>query len=710
MCFLFVIPVKRKMSQTTTSSKVEFNIKKVIVWALILIVVAAISQEVLFSITGVPGVMYNKWPEEQTCGVLYGSIGLTFLIVAGMAFLTKKSYFTVQEAAVLMAVALIASSPIGTMFINIDIYEMFVMSEPTNYDKYVNWLVPGWNLPRGLADAFLYGGLIPWASIFSTFIVHILVMTLWIYFALFVALLTRRQIVDSEKLPFPYLQPGLIALEYATKEVEGKPMIFGKLPKEFVYGIIIGILAYLIFIPAFYVPSLADFLPFMKETGGAWRMMWYIDFTPQLRSVIPWAPMMGHLQPELLASLWFLPMNVLITAGGLSLFVQYILPPIAIALGRYKDPATGKIWYQEWPLDNPVFGVAYTNFRYNGLIDFWSLFSGAVAVYAILKIIFNPRPFLDSVKGIWSKVQGEENEPIPYRYMWAGIVVLGVILMGVMSWIGIPLAVAAIELASIGLLFAGVAFFGAECGVVPFWKNDPGLGGELPIGTIKALNLMPETGREAWAYATWHTDYAYGYFQSVAPSYNIIAGYKAADATKTKTKNVFILQLIAIPVIIFLYAFLYITTAGLIGKRIGWKGSSGWWGAGEWIVSWYPTFFKDFSFTAANFAAIDPNYGLEGWVVGAIIMAINMLLTRLFVWWPISTAAFLVFGEYSIVKLYFALVVVFIAKYLVLKIGGTRLYEQTTKVAAGVLVGALIGLLILQVVALGGAYPNPPLA
>jgi hypothetical protein len=338
------------------------------------------------------------------------------------------------------------------------------------------------------------------------------------------------------------------------------------------------------------------------------------------------------------------------------------------------------------------------------------LFSGAVAVYAILKIIFNPRPFLDSVKGIWSKVQGEENEPIPYRYMWAGIVVLGVILMGVMSWIGIPLAVAAIELASIGLLFAGVAFFGAECGVVPFWKNDPGLGGELPIGTIKALNLMPETGREAWAYATWHTDYAYGYFQSVAPSYNIIAGYKAADATKTKTKNVFILQLIAIPVIIFLYAFLYITTAGLIGKRVGWKGSSGWWGAGEWIVSWYPTFFKDFSFTAANFATIDPNYGLEGWVVGAIIMAINMLLTRLFVWWPISTAAFLVFGEYSIVKLYFALVVVFIAKYLVLKIGGTRLYEQTTKVAAGVLVGALIGLLILQVVALGGAYPNPPLA
>lgn len=672
---------------------------KSLIILLILIVLMSITQTFIYFATGIAD-FANYWNDEHRCGLLFKGIGWWFLVFAILTAITGKVALSKQESVVILASSFIIGSEIGPLIAGVIMSVPFGANDPA-VSQYVKYLPEWYRVPPEASDFFLRGGPVRWDLIAGPFIGWVVVIIIWQLFQYSMALVARRTVIDVEKLPFPWAQPASLLLDHCTRTENGKPALMkmeNPVTKRIWAGVALGIILYLIFIPRFWIPDFpvpmdpeyhctSPVHPWLFDKRGAWV------------STIPWFQFYLSVQPELVASTFFFPMDVLFTVSGLYLVLTVILPPIVAPLGWQGRDYGGTPWWVKIP-DAGSWCTIWMDLSQYPINILFAFFAGIV-FYGLFRFIWNWRSFKDSFMGLLGKpVSGEENEPIPIRYIWLMFIGLGVISL-IMLVVGFEMT---FGVALITIFFALLYWYSnvrlvGEAGPSNYWAGGGEFANIVPYLGYK-LGLMQEKTIGAASSMLFANNYIAGYISSASFAGFGLAGYSIARGTDTRPRDIFIAQVLTIVLgLVITYVFALISISSL-GWTVKYKGKPTW--TTPW-VSWFGGVAENPKGQIDWFeapAAGQPWYTntATAWLVGGVLFFVLMVARSLFAWWPLNPVGFLIFGLYNTIKYSPAILVTTILKYAVVKIGGTPLYEKATHFAAGIIAGSLIGRVILGVI------------
>jgi hypothetical protein len=660
---------------------------------LILIVLMGITQTFFYFATGIADfAMY--WNDDHRPGLLFKGIGWWFLMLILITAITGKVGLTKQESVVVLASAFLAGSEIGPMIAGVIMSVPFGANDPA-LSKYLVYMPSWYRVPPEASDAWLRGGAVRWDLIGGTFMGWVLVIIIWQLFQFSTALIMRHTVIDVEKLPFPWAQPAAILLENCTKMGDEKPTLFSiKEPilKRIWIGFVLGIVLYLIFIPRFWIPEFpAPIMPEYHCTSPVHP--WLFDFRGAWVHTLPWVSCYLSIQPELVASTFFFPMDVLLTVTILYFLFIIILPPIVAPLGWQGREYGGQPWWISIP--NAGSWCAYwqdmSQLPFNLLFAFFA----GIVFYGLWRFIWGWRSFKDTLMGLFGrKVPGEENDPLPIRYLWILVIALFLISMGMLV-VGFEMT---IGVAFITIFWSLVYWYSSvrlagEAGPTNFWSGGSEFADVVPYMGYR-FGLMQERTTGAAMSMLFANNYTFGYISPASFSAFGLAGYSIARGTGTRPRDIFIAQVLTIVISLPLVYFFAVTSITSLGWTVKFKGKPSW--TGSWM-SWFGGAAENSAGYIKEFE--DPATGLwQPWLVGAILFFVLMVARSLFVWWPLNPVAFLIFGLYNTIKFSPAIAMTFFIKLAVTRIGGTPLYDKATHLCAGLIAGSLVGRVILQVI------------
>lgn len=683
------------MAETALKPQSGLTVKALIIGLAIL--VFALIMQSLYIIRGVP-TFYNPWPTENTTGMLHATAGYMFGTLFLIALITKKVSLTKQEVAVITAMTLISTMPWVSwqgLYVPNNVFALRKADvEPTGAKYFIDWFVPGsgsWTIYNEGGDVFGAAGgrLFVW-MIYSIFAY---------LFTLSLCLPLRRSFIDVQKLPYPYLQPVIITLDTAVAAGGEKPGVLDLSnpdTKRFMIGLILGILAYLIFIPKSY-PWGKDWpAPIGYEVGGIGKF-WFFNLMAQMGPILPWYHWaMIDYSPEIMATLFFLPMDLLASSAGVWLFWNLLWPPIGVALGLYRGelPWKGHEGNFCCPMQEGIY-----SWRFGELVINWPwVCTGGIIFYGLITLLFAPKPFIATIKGIWSKVEGEENEPVPYKVMWGIIVLFGLIFLALMVALEIPIGYAIFFLIMMSLLQVSMMRIVADFGIIQYWSHTwYGAEGYGTLNLGGKLGLIQPDTKGAFYAALLSNLHFTAYPESISPPAMGLTGYKVSDYYKTENRGILISQIIALVVSIPLAYVLSMSMVAISGGLSKTFQRAGYIYSGSDVGN------------AANLASYldtspTPTFpSLQSWGLGALITAILVGLRTFIPWWSFHPVAFLLPGLWpQFFKIGNSILTIFVIKLIVIKIGGTTIYEKLTRVAAGLVAGGLIGRVILLLATLAG--------
>jgi hypothetical protein len=473
--------------------------------------------------------------------------------------------------------------------------------------------------------------------------------------ALFVAsvsviALVQRQWITHERLTFPLAQIPLELIQTTRADGRDGP---GRLAKG--WGIWIGIL--IAFFANFMstlskktpaVPdlpiSLYDIVPSqfvgpLAGLGGLTILIW------------PWMIAIAFLIPkELTFSVWFFTV------------VRHGLTMIAIAAGG--PPTRPEDWWSS------SFPAPY----YQG--------AGAVLALSVWVMWAARRHLSLALHGIFSRsTHTSDDEPLSYRIAAAGVILGFTFMIGFFWFAGcrvlFGLGIVAMMLgyytiwarlrAETGLAFLAYPLQVQDIAIVPF--------GSLFFRTRELITLI--TMR--WAYSP-----GFGVSSEVFPS-SALEIFKIADAARLNVRRLvwamgagFLLALV-----IGSYTFLRGTYAygwiNMNASRSGWLGPQSMWD-GSRIVAYL---------TEGSLMKPDFN-GVIGLAAGAIVAVWLSLMRLKFWWWPFHPIGYIAANTWGSHWWFVPFFLGWIAKSLVIRYGGLRLFRKTIPLAVGLIVGDLM--------------------
>jgi len=373
----------------------------------------------------------------------------------------------------------------------------------------------------------------------------------------------------------------------------------------------------------------------------------------------PWIIALAYMVPkDLSLSVWFF------------WILKWGLMMLAIVLGA--SPWGADEWYgHEFPAPfDQVTGAVI-------VLSVWSLWSAREHLYRALRIAFTGRP-----RG------GDADEPLPYR--WA---VVGLLLC--FSWMVVFLVLAGCR-PLVGLLYVAVVVGGflsyarvrAEIAFDPApWRLR-----EITMMPIGSRALLP---REVTALVTtsWVGEFWPSQLISVC-SMNALTSFKVGEAAgvplRRLTGLLFVGFLIALGAgsLYMLHAVYGIgynsTRAGFADTIPGWELGA----QGEAIYS----------------MVTDPSgpqwQGATWCGVGALVFVLLALMRLRFLWWPFHPVGFIIGFGLMQYPMCFSVVIAWLAKALVLRYGGLRLYRQTLAIAVGLIMGDVLNRSLWNIISL----------
>ncbi|MGQ9691195.1 MAG: DUF6785 family protein [Thermoproteota archaeon] len=562
-------------------------------------------------------------------------------------------------------------------------------NEATGLKYYVDWYIAGpgaWDVYNEGGDIFGAAGgrLFVWMA--YSIVAFLFMFSLCLPF--------RRSFIDVQKLPYPYLQPVIVTLDAALATGNEKPKILDFSNPDtrlFLIGLIVGIVSYVIFIPRSYAWGKNWPVPIGYDPFGI-GMFWFWNLIPQMGPIIPWYHWgMIDLTPEFAGSLFFLPMDLLASSAGVWLFWNLVWPPIGVALGLYKGEVPWK--GHEGNMCCPMQEGAYS-WRFGELVINWPwVLTGGIIFYGLITLIFNPKPFIATIKGIWSKVEGEEKEPVPYKVMWGLIIVISIIFLGLMAALEVPIGYGIFFLFMMSLLQLSMMRMVADFGIIQYWSHMwYGAEGSGTLYLGGKLGLVQPNTRGAF-YGILISDLHFtAYSESISTPGAGLAGYKVADYYKAENRGILISQIISIVVSIILAYILTLAVTQAIGGLKNAKNRPNW-----------PFISSDINDADTLVSRLDTSptatfSHLPSWGLGFVVTAIFVALRTFIPWWPLHPLAVLLPGLWpQWLKIGNTILIVFIIKLIVLRVGGTTLYEKLTKPVAGIVGGVLIGRVLLLI-------------
>ena len=514
-------------------------------------------------------------------------------------------------------------------------------------------LVPTWFSPAehdAVESFFLGNAPVPWSQ-------WLVPLAAWCSFllALVVAsscltLIIQRQWISHERLSFPLAQIPLELIAEASPR--GSAPAVGRLTavRVFWLGFIIS------FGVKFWnrLSSLVPSLPgvplgpvalMAQQTTGPMAAFGEMDLV-----LWPWLIAVAYLIPkELSFSCWVF------------WFLRIALAFLAIAAGAPPRSPEG------WLGDTAFPAFAFQGFGAILALTVWAGWRARRHLQRALLIAFSRRSGVD-----------DSDEPLPYRWsliiyaLSYGWMVYFCYLIGARIWVGMGL------IALILMFYLMWTWLRAETGLglllFPLFIDDmldaTGNGIFRPQEIIAIMSVR-------WTYFPGAGSTA----QLV--SGNVLEGMKIADSARLRTRP--LIYGMAGGLLVSLLLGVYVTLTGIYhygfynlrAAESSWLSSQVNWGAGHIFAA------------ISNPSQLDPR-GLAGIAAGAIV-ALSLGVLRLrFWWWPLHPVGFLAAHSWGMQWFYMPFFVGWLAKALVTRYGGLRLYRQTVPLAVGLVSGDLI--------------------
>lgn len=471
----------------------------------------------------------------------------------------------------------------------------------------------------------------------------------------------RRWWIDVERIPFP---AAMVAHEFLRRI---PPMVIAEPKKErraspFIIGVILGV--------AFELPIiLTSLLPWFPDIYG-----WKENTCPMGPWCTPGPPPIGLVgignigkNPGTIAVAYFAPLDVLFT-GWFFYVVMVLVVQALYVMGYYTGieqygSACRTVWSTESPNHAPPL--------------IWAAIElGGFYMLVIMEFIMARRYILETIKKALGRSSSldESSEPGSYRLNWTLFILSNVILLALWMVDGLSLPIAIILVAQ-GLIHAiAQLLFVGLAGTVHSFYTGSGI-----FRFVWPLLHWPPTIEQYHA-VTWAqimTDF-------VEPTGSMMTGmvlpYRMNSLTRTRVsnRNLFKTITITLLIVILLPLIMGIILPSAYGMRLVL-------GAGP-----YPIDPSDYQGGFVH-PTTEP---VEVWtphvILGALIIAALRLLRSKFVWFPFHPVGFLLsygltVGQRGLISAFFF---GWLLKWLTLRIGGSKLYEEYgMPIAAGFIVG-----------------------
>jgi hypothetical protein len=429
-------------------------------------------------------------------------------------------------------------------------------------------------------------------------------------------------------------------------------------------------------------------LPFWSNYWIKWSVD-LIPIFPGLGDAMPGSCFIFTWGPIYALALWFLlPLDVL---GSMALFYYLfyiILPPAFVAAGLIKyDPTWGS--YSRW-----------ANVARGGTIQPMLWGDCGLIWLGIFALAFQWRYVVGTFKGLFGKPDvSEENEALPYRYSWLGLIITFILLIALITATGGGVIGSIGAILGILLWQLGMMRLRAEAGI--FFTNSSNgnymayyfTGGAFPTTATQADVTVSQWAPYMLLAHTW------GVWSHGGNNSGVVAmdSFKMMAHTKVNTRTGFLTIFVAslIPLIIApLIGLVWVYQHGATvrpGLNYYWVRAGGYWGNfNPSVVSRPRPIWTDMA-------------------ISGVLMFVLMLARTTIPGFPISPIGPIIgLGYYTVDGVGSMWLWVFIAKFLVLKIGGARLYaEKGVPIAVGLFLGGAFVYLLNIAVALpisGGGW------
>ncbi|RLI42708.1 hypothetical protein DRO64_06110 [Candidatus Bathyarchaeota archaeon] len=530
-------------------------------------------------------------------------------------------------------------------------------------------------LDPAIWKGMLKGGVaVPWSAWMTPIIYWSFFYISFFMLCLFVATLLRRQYVEVEALPFP-LASAVDQVNTMSTTGE-RAQLFTAKAIPFWIGLIISFA-----------------IGMCKKAGGLGGVLpmlgWYldslwVDLTPL---ALMSGPLLLNFEPWLIGLGYLNSFDILVTLIISTVILFWIIPNLLVAAGLTAALAPGRGCGHTYEM--LVFSLntsgswGPTPFRWG----YVGLFIGLTIGVVFYPIIIHRKILLRSIKGIFSKAESE-NGDVSYRLQWIGTIIFGILWLISLVLINIPIHYAILGAFIVIVIFIGWSRMRAMSGGLLGGYGRP-LGhymqfpAWIPIGTglskadpSASLSFMSIFGGHLLAGGLVGT-------QLANPMPNALESYRVGFLAKARSRDLFIAQIIAlvvsIPIIIMITIWWYYTYGALSDFR-------------STIAMHRHSVANNVAYTIMKTGEMtnlgNPDYFTLGMIILGIVLAVGMYVARerypRFILVP--TGVMLAIS--SFVALFMPFVIALIAKWLTLRVGGVKLYEEK---GAPIAVGLIFG-------------------
>ncbi len=551
-----------------------------------------------------------------------------------------------------------------SMLVHSTIQRYLGMTSKTQWQDTFLDLIPHWLSPTdwNAVEGFYHGaGAVPWSvwwtplTVWCSFLVALAVCSVCLMF------LMQRQWISHERLSFPLAQ---IPLETVVDSETKSGRRTGRLTTAPVFWI--GLVASLGLTA---LETLSRYVPTIPAIPlGPIRLMHWHPVGPlagldEINLVLwPWLIAIAYLIPKDLAfSCWFF------------WFVRLSMHVIAIAAGATPQRPAWH-WVSEFPA--PLFQG-----------------TGAVLAISALAIWSARRHLARAIRIALSRESGraDADEPIPYRWSLIGIL-LSLSWMVYLCWLaGSRIGVAVVLILVILVYYMTWVRLRAETGLgflpYPLFLHQSIV---VPLGTAVF------TPREMMVIHAPHWTYHGSGNSLVAVPGNALASMKMADAAGINKRSVVLGMAVGFLLVVVLGAYITLTTIYHYGLyNIG---------AGTADTHELNVYSSSLHNHFVNPSTMD--------VPGTIAMGAGALVTfflgamRLrFWWWPFHPMGYLAAHTWVMYMYWSPFMIGWIAKTLVVRYGGLRLYRRTVPLAIGLIAGDLLNEVLWGMITLVTGLP-----
>ena len=567
-----------------------------------------------------------------------------------------------------------------------DFYQRFAQDTmhlfgPTPWDDAAKW------------DAFLYGGAVNWAE-WATPTLFFIAWTVPFYLmGVFFAAIIRRQFVEVENMPFPLVTGLTRLLDMSYERENGRPEIFKN--KWLWIGIVLSIVSTAPAWSMSVIPSLIPLRPWTTPGNpGLPRagMVWAWDLIPL--GILPWVPIVINLDLPMIGGALFIPSTTLLSYVVFSFIIFWILPPIWTSVGLWDPMEPGETM-------SMIYGYIAEGLGPINQANWRAIWGGNYAWFgdgAMVALVFLPF-FVTYRKDLGQRLKAiftpnpeiEKNEALPYRYLWAGFIlcwlvngvvfwygsagvanylwILFSIMMGSFIWWPLFTAKVAGEFGAVGVVRCDNPGHYIQ-GTFSYWWVAPGSPLELP---------------QAERFVAIRGNLSYSWVARGNPLAGTLEMFKAAREVKLHSKHILLAGILSVVVCCVVAAPVFLTTQVMWGA----KNLEPWMGQ-ETVHTGpmrYPFYIaREVPVYKAGIPPVTTQWGAVA--IGAIQTIILTILRAKLPWFPISPAGAAIAWFFQPWGMLFPAIIAYILRTIVIRVGGTRMYENMLiPLATGLIAG-----------------------